>query len=248
MELLHTFHDGSTLHKISAKELIRIPVWKGNRILDTAHASTIDRAIHGKVQLLDSGYRIVQYEEEDAGNNSILQSYLIDGQHRASVLRNHFDETLCEPDFTVLVTVKKVADEAEAISFFNALNNCKPQLWRLDPNLIVNKYIMALTICFNVNKKTKLVRPGATHRPYLSVDKLRDGLRLVVERLKQEDEEVSAFVDRVRQWNVREIQAANMRLSMGAVKKDAAILEKCTDAAFMLAFDGTFKWIEECLS
>jgi len=242
---LHTYHDGSTLHAFSAKELIRIPIWQGNRILDSAHAATIRRAIHGEVQLLDSGYRIVEYDEEDAGGNPIHQSYLIDGQHRASVLREHFDESLCEPDFTVTVVIKKVSDESEAIAFFNALNNCKPQLWRLEPNLIVNKYIAALTTGFNLAKKLKLIRPGAARRPYLSVEKLRDSLRGIVTRLSQEDEEVSVFVERVRTWNARMVQEAAVRL-IGA-KKDVTILEKSIEANFMLAFDGDYKWIEECL-
>ena len=242
---LHTYHDGSTLRTFSAKELIRIPIWQGNRILDSVHAATICRAIHGEVQLLDSGYRIVEYDEEDAGGNTVHQSYLIDGQHRASVLRAHFEESLCEPDFTVTVVIKKVSDESEAIAFFNALNNCKPQLWRLDPNLIVNKYIADLTLRFNVTKKLKLIRPGATHRPYLSVEKLRDSLRGIVGRLSQEDEEVSAFVERVYAWNRRAVQEAGIRL-VGA-KKDVTILEKSIEANFMLAFDGGYGWIEECL-
>ena len=242
---LHTYHDGSSLYTLSAKDLVQIPVWKGNRILDTAHAATIGKAIHGKVQLLDSGYRIVEYDEEDAGGNSVRQSYLIDGQHRASVLRSHYAESLCEPDFLVTVVIKKVSDESEAIAFFNALNNCKPQMWRLEPNLILNKYIGALTLGFNTTKKIKLIRPGATHRPYLSVEKLRDSLRLVIDRLNQEDEAVAEFVERVYQWNLRSVQ--NGGSSLVGAKKDGGILEKCIEANFMLAFDCGHKWIEECL-
>ena len=52
--------------------------------------------------------------------------------------------------------VKQVEDEEEAIAFFNAVNNCKPQIWRLEPNLILNKYISALTKQFNTNKKMLL--------------------------------------------------------------------------------------------
>jgi hypothetical protein len=29
--MLHTFHDGSTLHKSSAQELLKIPIWKGKK-------------------------------------------------------------------------------------------------------------------------------------------------------------------------------------------------------------------------
>jgi len=244
---LHTFHDGSTLCPISAKELINIPVWKGNRILDTAHATAIQQAIKGDVQQLDSGYRIVQYNEEDAGGNPIRQSYLIDGQHRAHVLRTHFQESLCESDFTVLMTVKQVEDEEEAIAFFNAVNNCKPQIWRLEPNLILNKYIGALTKQFNANKKLLLLRPGSARRPYLSTDKLRESLRIVLNLLKQEDEEVLKFVNRVNEWNKRAIREAEVHLSI-AKKADVSMLEKCICIDFMLSFDSELKWIVECLA
>jgi len=244
---LHIFHDGSTLHTLSAKELINIPVWKGNRILDIAHATAIQQAIKGQVQQLDSGYRVVQYNEEDAVGNPIRQSYLIDGQHRAHVLRTHFQESLCESDFTVLMTVKQVDDEEGAIAFFNAVNNCKPQIWRLEPNLILNKYIGALTRQFNTNKKLLLLRPGSTHRPYLSVDKLRESLRIVLNLLKQEDEEVLKFVSRVNEWNKRAIREAEVHLSV-AKKADASMLEKCICVNFMLSFDPELKWIVECLA
>ena len=41
--------------------------------------------------------------------------------------------------------MKRVADEEGAIAFFNAVNKCKPQLWKVDPTLLVNKYVAALT-------------------------------------------------------------------------------------------------------
>ena len=246
---LHTFHDGSTLHKTTAKELLRIPIWKGNRILDTAHVADLQKAIGSRVELLDSGYHIVQYEELDAANKPILQSYILDGQHRSAVLKDHFDNTICEPDFPVLITVKRVTDEEEAIAFFNAINKCKPQLWKVDLTLIVNKYLAALTKRFNGTKKALLIRPGATHRPYLSSDKLRDGLLLYAKDLKQSSEDVRAFVDRVVRWNTQELGVARMELSLDKVsKKEVAILEKSIDVGFLLAFDGTFRWIHACLA
>lgn len=39
--MLHTFHDGSSLAIITAQELIAVPVWKGNRTLDMAHAERL---------------------------------------------------------------------------------------------------------------------------------------------------------------------------------------------------------------
>jgi hypothetical protein len=92
--IIHTYHNGATLHKITVKELLKIPIWKGNRILDLAHVAEIQKAIGSNINHLDSGYYIVEYEELDATNTPVLQSYIIDGQHRAAVLKEHFDTTL----------------------------------------------------------------------------------------------------------------------------------------------------------
>jgi len=244
---IHTFHDGSALHRMTAKELIKIPIWKGNRILDTAHVAALQKAIGGKYQHLDSGYRIVQYEEEDAVGTPVLQSYLIDGQHRASILKDYYTSTLCEPDFPVLVTVKRVDDESGAIEFFNAVNYCKPQAWSMDPNIIAHKYITAIEKAFNGTKKTKLIRLGSTHRPYLSIDRLREALLLYTKGMSPTKEGVRLFIQRLMKWNIQEVGAAQMILSLNDVKKDAGILQKSVDAEFMLAFDPTFKWIHACL-
>jgi len=245
---LHIFHDGSELHRMKAKTLIEIPIWKGNRILDVAHVAEIEKAIGSHINHLDSGYHIVQYEELDAANRPILGTYIIDGQHRAAVLKEHFKGSLCEPDFDVLVTQKRVTDEEEAIAFFNAINKCKPQAWKSDPLLIVNKYVAALTKRFNGTKKTLLIRPGATHRPYLSSDKLRDQLRLSAGILKQTSKEIQEFVDRVVVWNTQELGAWQMAQTLNTVpKKETTVLEKSIELGFLLAFDSSLKWIRVCL-
>jgi len=245
---LHTFHDGSELHRMKARTLIEIPIWKGNRILDVAHVAEIERALGSHINHLDSGYHIVQYEELDAANRPILGTYIIDGQHRAAVLKEHFKSSLCEPDFDVLVTQKRVTDEEEAIAFFNAINKCKPQAWKSDPLLIVNKYVAALTKRFNGTKKTLLIRPGATHRPYLSSDKLRDQLRLSAGTLKQTSKEIQEFVERVVLWNTQELGVWQMAQTLATVpKKDATVLEKSIELGFLLAFDPSLKWIRVCL-
>jgi hypothetical protein len=247
--MLHTFHDGSTLQKSTAHELLKIPIWKGNRILDKAHVAEIQKAIGSNISHLDSGYYVVQYEELDAANHPVLQSYIIDGQHRAAVLREHFTTTLCEPDFPILMTVKHVIDEEEAITFFNAINKCKPQSWKMDPVLIVNKYMAALTKKFNGAKKLLLIRPGSTHRPYLSSEKLRDALLLHAASLNPSSEVVAKFVENVVKWNVQELGASQMLLSLNDVpKKEIPILEKSIALEFLLAFDPAYKWIPLCLA
>jgi HrpA-like RNA helicase len=245
---LYTFYDTSLLYNTGAKELVAIPVWKGNRILDTAHAESIRKAVGEEVRQLDSGYRIIQYEELDAAGHTVFQRYLIDGQHRREVLRRYFEEHLCEPDFPVLVTVKQVANESEAIAYFNALNHCKPQEWRLDPNLLLNMYVDALVKRWGSDKKHKFLRAGTTRRPYLSVDALRQALRQHIEILKQTEDAVTAFVKAVEAWNEKEVRAAQLRLATIEEKeKEAGTLERCIEVGFMLAFDGKFRWISECI-
>ena len=245
---LHRFHDGSTLYVTSAKYLTQVPVWKGNRILDTVHAESIRKALGTAVQQLDSGYRIIEYEEPDASGHPILQSYLIDGQHRAHVLRQHFDETLCEADFPVVVTVKRVDNESDAIAFFNAINHCKPQVWRLEPNLLLNKYIDVLVKRWGSGKKVKFIRQGLTRRPYLSVDTLREELRRRIESLKQTDEEVEAFAAAADAWNRNALLEGTMRLAGGEAFPESTLLERCIETEFMLAFDAkAYRWIDDCL-
>jgi len=246
--ILYTYNNGATLHKIGVRELLKIPIWKGNRILDLAHCAEIQKAIGPNINHLDSGYYIVEYEELDANNTPILQSYIIDGQHRAAVLKEHFDSTLCESVFDVLVTKKRVVDEEEAIAFFNAINKSKPQAWKIDPVILVNNHIAALVKRFNKDKKILLFRPGATHRPYLSTDRLRETMLKYPERLKQTSREIGEFVDRVARWNIQEQGAAQMSIILeGVNKKDVAILEKSIELGFLLAFDPAFKWLEACL-
>jgi hypothetical protein len=84
MATFHKLYDGSVLRLMSAKELIRIPVWQGNRILDTEHVSEIQRAISTDIRKLDFGYRIVSYMDTDASGRALKQYALIDGQHRAA--------------------------------------------------------------------------------------------------------------------------------------------------------------------
>jgi hypothetical protein len=63
MDLLYTYKDGSKLYKMSALMLTRLPIWKGNRIIDLEHVKNIKQSIDNKAYLLDSGYKIIQYDE-----------------------------------------------------------------------------------------------------------------------------------------------------------------------------------------
>ena len=206
-----------------ARDLVAIPVWKGNRTLDVAHAATIAAAVTD-IRTLDSGYRIVNYMEPDATGTPVRQSYLIDGQHRCHILRS-----ATALDFPVVVTEKDVASESDAIDFFNTINTVKPQQWSVDPALVVNLYIVELEKAF-----PKMIRPS-THRPYLSVDRLREALK----RLPLKAKAVTACVARARAKNEVLLQDAIMRSNYDLVENKRAIA-----IGFMLGLD--LGWVKEC--
>jgi len=242
--MLHTFHDGSVLRQITAKQLIGLPVWKGNRILDTAHATGLKAAIQGNVKSLDSSiFRIVKYNEMDASNHPVLQTYVIDGQHRASILREYFQENLCEPDFPVVIIEKTVESESDAIEYFNILNTVKPQQWEHDPVLLANKYLEALCKAFNTDRRNLFIRSGITKRPYVSCDQIRKILLQNVGRLKQSKEKVEQFIGAVRRWNTRRLE--EYRITLLGITDNSMVA--AVDKQFTLAYTPNLPWISECL-
>jgi hypothetical protein len=231
---------------MSAKELVSIPVWKGNRILDTEHASKIKEAIGDNINRLDSGYTIIRYNEETSDGRVILSSYLIDGQHRASIIRDFYNSTICEPDFQLTITEKTVESESEAIDYFNSINNVKPQFWKTDPNLIVNNYIKALEFRYN-SKKNILIRSDNTKRPYLSVSNLRDVLKMNVDLLKSSTDDINKFVEKVDKYNTSLINSFNIDFTQANIK-DEKLKERMVSINFAIAYDLKLRWIRELIA
>lgn len=170
-------NDGSKLRQMSARELAAMPIWQGNRILDEAHVQFIKNSKESIKDLDMKTYHIVTYLEENEQGVKKEVSCIVDGQHRASVLRdyynnqNPFDERIEE--FDVFVIEKHCADEQEVIKYFNVLNAQKSIEWREDPVVAANRYLAALMKKFNVGKK-QLIRQGKTRFPYISVETLRE--------------------------------------------------------------------------
>lgn len=240
--MLSILHDGSRLCSMGAKELTKIPIWKGNRIIDAAHVQKIKDGIRGNVQKLEFSYRVARITETDAGGNDVTMSYVIDGQHRHKVLCDHF-ENLCEPDFPVFVLEKDMKSEAEIISYFNEVNCQKPIEWKSDPIVLANEYITQLMAEFNFGAK-KLIRQGSTKRPYLSVDAVRDAFFACKDMLKEGD--ATAFVRRVLEHNANRLKCADMAI-LAAKKVNAEQIQKAADLRFMLAVDKNLPWVKECL-
>jgi len=238
--MLHTYSDGSKLKILSAKELISIPTWKGNRILDVEHAARIKAAIASDVKKLDSNYSIIQYVEPNADGAPVIQRYIIDGQHRASVVRDFFRDTLCEPDFFVTVREKTVESESDAVDYFNAINNVKRQHWKTDPMLIVNRYIQRIEQRLNTNKKSPLVRCNGK-RPYLSSDRLREGLLKYADKLKSSDEEITRFLDAMVRENTAMLKS--LEVESVANQNNRVLIERALAVKFALAYAPHLPWI-----
>lgn len=242
MELLYTYSDGSKLYKMSALSLCRIPIWKGNRIIDLEHVKNIQESINSNVALLDSGYKTIQYDEVDENNKPIKKTYLIDGQHRISVVSNYFENIKDAKDFEITVTEIRVDSELEAIQYFNKINNVKPIHFKEDPNLIVNKYLLKLIASFPV--KSKLFRNGSTKRPYLSVDKFREILIKKVDNLKKIS--IEKFIKECKTANMQIILELEIR-SLNEKEKEIKIIKKILEIEFALAWDDKFKWLDKFL-
>jgi hypothetical protein len=242
MELLHTYSDGSKLFKMSAQTLTMIPIWKGNRIIDLEHVKNIKESVEQKAFLLDSGYKTIQYEETDENNNSVKKTYIIDGQHRISVVADYFENIKDAKDFSVTITEIRVESELEAIKYFNKINNVKPIQFKEDPNLIVNKYLERLIVSFPV--KLKLFRNGSTKRPYLSIDKFREVLIKKVDNLKRIS--IEKFIKECKNINNNIIQELEIR-SLNEKDKEIKIITKIIELEFALAWDDKFKWLDNII-
>ena len=242
--MLHTLHDGSHVKLIGARELIAIPVWNGNRTIDHNHVETIKASLHD-IKALDFGFRIVTCMVEDAGGNKIKESKIIDGQHRHKVLTDHFQDNFCAEDFPVLVLEKAVTTEAEIITYFRRLNTQLPIAWKSDPVMVANEYIKALECKFN--RKERLIRPGATKRPYISTDKIREKFLEVFKKgiASESPDDIKGFIQKVEAWNEKQTKASEFILLQD--RKDKDIIQKAADKGFMLAVDPKMPWID-CLN
>ena len=167
---MFTSVDGSVWKQIPASRLSAIEIWKGNRILDETHVLRISESIISMADLSLNPFRVVSVHEDGE-----TMRYIIDGQHRVSILKKYFMNPTVE-DFYVVVIEKECKDESEIIDYFKIINTTKSIQWKEDPKLASNRYIESFVKEFNKDPKKLCVRTGKTVRPFLSVDKLRDVL------------------------------------------------------------------------
>ena len=245
MTHLYTLNDGSSIHTMSAKEFITIPTWHGNRSIDHSHVESIQKEVGTNIKILDNGYKLALFHETDAGGSVRLQPYIIDGQHRAEVLKKFYNDNQNHPDFTLIVVKRHVESEGDAIQYFNTLNHTKSIQWT-DPNLIINMYISDLEKTFNT-PKVSLIRVKSTHRPYLSSEKIRQVLQLNQAKLKVNKTDIDKFIERVKKHNLNGLEKHEKDIAYSIDMKDEAIVKKAVELKFTLAMNPKLPWLTSCL-
>ena len=232
---LHKFSDGSILKCMSAKDLSKIPVWFSQRTLDEHHREKIQRKIQNDIESLDGSlYHLVEYESEES--DEPVRS-IIDGQHRASVLKDYYEKNTEGKDFQVVVKVKYCSSTDEAIQYFKILNTTKSIEWKEDPNLVAQKYIKVLLKEFE-NDKTKFFRESKTKRPYVQVEKLQTILTRggLVTHLSLSPEE---FAKKAKEWNDQKLEQL---IELPRIK--TSIESSAVQIGFVLGLDEQFHWID----
>lgn len=195
---LYRTHDDHVLCLFSAKTLSGLPFWEGNRFVKEDHIESIQESLKGNIlSLTKTLFRVIGIVSED----SSVQWYIFDGQHRARVLQQFFHSDsyiktnedgstiLCEesPDDFEILVMWKLYDFRETVKIhqdFLDCNRASPIEWTVDPNMMANAYIDALLLKFQdfpvgkgKKKKCKsFFREGKTKKPYISIDKLREDI------------------------------------------------------------------------
>ena len=236
---LFRFTDGSILKSLDAKELSSIDIWHSQRTLDTYHKQTIQKQVQNTIQSLDGSlYHIVRYPPDEEGETDICR--IIDGQHRASILKDYFQEAgIHAKKFQVLVKEKICKTEEEAIHYFKILNNTKAIEWKEDPKLVAQKFMSALLSMFE-NEKTKFFRSNKTKRPYVHIEKLQVIFvnRRIGIGMKITPEE---FAQKALAWNETKIDHILTQASRNTLEDHAISL------GFTLGLDDTFSWLDSVL-
>jgi hypothetical protein len=244
MSILFQLANGGVAKILRAKELVGIPVWKNNRIIDHGHVVEIQRDVKD-VRVLDHNYHIAILKEEDAGGNPVEQRYIVDGQHRHQVLIQYFRDELCAADFDILVYERHFENESQLIEYFNDINKMKPvDQWK-DKKLILNNYVKAMEEVFH-SRKTIYLRDARCHRPYLSTERLREALEEHLAMLPATAQGAKDFAEKAKAWNDAAVMNELFVLGIRGTKK-RDFFEKGAKIGFVLAYDDKFAWIKECL-
>ncbi len=237
---LFQYHDNSTLKIVQASQIADMDIWKGNRIIDRAHCDAIRKEIGEDVKRLDlKPFHIIKYSKETEYGSAINVKELVDGQHRATILKEFFDskgddwETY---DFPVLAIIKTCANEQAIIDYFRMLNNTKSIEWQEDPNMVANRYVESLLRRFNSVKRYR-IRQGKTRAPYVSVEAVREEIvrRRIGIATKQSPQEWGDLIWKAHQAGLQELRELTTRTAA----QESALKAEC-----MLALFKNMDWLE----
>lgn len=220
MSVLYEFQDGSKLRLFTAKDLICIPIWNGNRILDEGHKAEILKNLKTIQDLEQQPYRVVRYKVDSESEKQEYATVIVDGQHRASIIRDYFaKEGLDAKNFGVLVIEKHCESEHEIHEYFKILNKTKAIDWKGDEILQTNPFVSALEKSLNADPKKPLIRQGTTKKPYVSVEDVRkDLLKRQVYLGSETPEEYACRITRLHSQNLRELNEIDMDDLSAAMK------------------------------
>lgn len=248
---LHSYGDGSELIAISARWLLRCPPWEGQRTIDTNHVRKLSKTIqHAKE--LEGPYTVAVIPPEHSiiGDMSDLPRIsIVDGQHRAEVLREWFLTQPQSYDFMVVVRLVTCTNDMMVIDLFRKINTVKPMQYEMSPE--EKQHELVKLLCANYQRKdtghklTEMIRTGAKQRPFLATELLLNELRV---RRFFHPESASATMtpqevaDAIQAWNVEQVADpdAYIRTVKGITP---AMKAKAIMYNFFLGLDPRLQWL-----
>jgi hypothetical protein len=242
---LFTYNDDSELHKMSMKRLLRIPIWKGNRIINQKHLQTIQSSIGVNIKLLDDGFKIVRVPNITDDGEEVIEEYVIDGQHRLKVISNYFNANPDDDDdYPVMVRIYVAESECQIIDIFNKLNNSCPILFD-DPKIVANRYLEAVCSQFPSTKSFIPFKPTKCNRPSLNMCELRTRIEENISKIREQTPE--EFAAKVVQKNKDLVKLLTKKLDKNPDHTEASIIKKCIEKKFALAFSKSISWFSDLL-
>lgn len=221
--------DKTVVQSISLNTLLSYPIWQGNRFLDEERVAELKRAVNSPNDL-HYIYYAIKYTD-DQGQTHID---IIDGQHRISVLKSM--PIVFKDTHQVILILKTVENQEEAVDYFNKINNMKPQRCE-DKKIVINSYIAALSKAF-----PRMLRSN-TNRPYMSVEKLRDCL--LAQNIATIELTPERFVSLAKQQNEIWLKKLQEKLDKFPDHSKKTTIIRCLDNKFALSFPEHFEWLKD---
>lgn len=221
-----THIDDIIVQQISVDTLLSYPIWNGNRFVDQERVKELKKKIKN-INDLHFIYHAIKYNDESGEHIDI-----VDGQHRINVIK----ESIYNKNNFVLLVLKKVNNDDEAIEYFNKINNIKPQHFD-DKKNIANSYISAL-----IKEFPNSIRTNA-HRPNLCVNKLRE--YILEYNVASVELDADKFVSLAKEQNEILLTKLNEKLQTYPEHSKRATIKKYISNKFALPFPDHLDWLKE---